>query len=456
MSNAMPATSSRPEENSDSFPISAQQELWCAGAAAGSFGPRFIVSTGLRISGCIDVPALQGALNDLADRHEVLRTVIDRDTTPPRQRVHPPTPVPLEVREPRPGVDRSADERAVDLLLEAQASSIDVTETPLLRATLERFDDEDAALTLVSHHTVCDQWSLQLLVHDLAACYQIRTGARDEPLPEAVSYRDYTAWQRERTGDGKDEILGYWREKLAGARIFALPTDRPVPAKHVSPYSSHHFTIDAEAVARVASFAREARSSIFMVLLAAFCVLTHRLTGTTDPVVNTLVNGRNQRRFRNTAGSFIDFAALRTTIADCATFRDIVGRTHRTCIESYSNEVPIQLVEQALPELMAPLADPRNSDFIFGFFQSPFGEPVLPLAGGAREIHGAAAAGSVSQEMPGGAAWTMQTLPSGALSGCVQFNPDEFDPATITGWTAGYQELLSALVAEPDRFWKTF
>ncbi|MGW3959556.1 condensation domain-containing protein [Amycolatopsis sp. NPDC005003] len=452
----MPATSPRFEDDPEYFPISAQQELWCAGAGAGSFGPRFIVSTGLRISGHLDVAALQQALNDLVGRHEVLRTVIDRDSTPPRQRVHPPTPVPLEVREPGPDAGRSADERAVDLLLEAQAGSIDATGTPQLRATLQLFDDQDSALTLVSHHTTCDQWSLQLLVHDLAALYQLRTGARTEPLPEALPYREYTAWQRERTGDARNEVLGYWREKLAGARIFTLPTDRPIPPQHVSPYSSHHFRIDAATSARAASFAREARSSAFMVLLAAFCVLAHRITGTTDPVINTLVNGRTQRRFRNTAGSFIDFAALRTTIADCVTFRDIVDRTRRTCIDSYSNEVPIQLVEQALPELMAPLADPRNCDFIFGYFQSPFSEPVLPLAGGAQEIRGAATAGSVSQEMPGGAAWTLQTLPSGALSGCVQFNPDEFDPATITGWTTGYQELLTALLAEPDRFWKTF
>ena len=452
----MPAPSSRPGEIPESFPISAQQELWCAGAAAGSFGPRFVVSTGLRISGRVDVPALQQALNDVSERHEVLRTIIDRDTTPPRQWVYPPAPVPLEVRESRPGTRRTADERAVDVLHEAQASTLDVTALPLLRATVERLDDHDWALTLVSHHTACDEWSLNLLVRDLAACYEIRTGARDEPLPEAAPYREYAAWQQERLGSPANGALAYWREKLAGAQIFALPTDRPVPAKHVSPYSAHHFTIDAETAGAAASFAREARSSVFMVLLATFYVLAHRITGTTDPVVNTLVNGRNQRRFRNTAGSFLDFAALRTTIADCATFRDIVGRTHRTCIDSFSNEVPIQHVEQALPGLMAPAADPRHCDFIFGYFQPPFGESALRIAGGAREIRSGATAGSVSQEMPGGAAWTMKALPSGALSGCLQFNPDEFDPATITGWTQGYRELLPALLAQPDRFWKTF
>src|SRR6185312_7294902 len=67
-------------------PLSSQQELWCG--QPGAFGPRFIVTKSLRITGHVDVVALQGALDDVVARHEMLRTVVVPDAQPPHQRVH--------------------------------------------------------------------------------------------------------------------------------------------------------------------------------------------------------------------------------------------------------------------------------------------------------------------------------------------------------------------------------
>ena len=60
-----------------------------------------------------------------------------------------------------------------------------------------------------------------------------------------------------------------------------------------------------------------------------------------------------------------------------------------------------------------------------------------------------------SSQIPGGAAWTMKDVPSGDLSGCVQFNPDEFDEPTVAGWVSSYCGLLRAGVDDPDREWRS-
>jgi hypothetical protein len=431
------------------FPLSHAQDMWCEQPA--SFDPRFIITKALRITGRLDEAALQGALDDVVRRHEVLRTVIVRDVEPPYQQVEPPSPVPLVVRQLPPLTEQSRDEAAQQLLAEAELNTVDPDRPPLLRADLMRFDDQDSVLILATHHTSSDAWSHQLIGRDLAAFYGARTTGRPAELPDVRQYADYTAWHQETfAGELAAEALEYWREQLQGAQIFALPTDRPIPQVHQNLYSEYNFTIGAEVMSAADDLAKTLRGSTFMVVLAAFNVLAHQLTGTTDPVIDTMIHGRGQPEFHDTVGPFLNFMPLRTNLDDCLSFRDVVKRTRTTCFQAYSYAVPSHLIERDSPDYMKLLQDPNQCGVVFGFFQSPFEQAATQIADGA---YGIRRLNSANCQIPGGASWTMGATPAGELFGCVQFNTDEFDERTIVEWTACYRRLLTAGVADPDRAW---
>lgn len=444
----------------DRFPLSSQQELWCSNEQLGAFGPRFVVSKALRITGHMDAAALQGALDDVVERHEILRTRVVRDAQPPYQEVHPASPVTLEVRDLPPTTDRPRDLIAEEILTEAELSSVYVEQLPLLKAVLTRFDDRDSVLSLMTHHTVCDGWSLHLIERDLAAFYAARTGARPLNLPPALQYREYTEWQLATTvGPGAERNMAYWHKQLDDTRVFTLPTDRPVVSEHTVPYALHDFVIAADMVDEVGRLAKSARCSSLMVMLAAFNVLAHRIDGTLDPVINTMIHGRGQPQFNDTVGPFLNFLALRTDLSDCATFRDVIRRTRNTCLEGYEHEVPIQHVEQAIPSLMSPLAEPGNCDFIFGYFESPFRDSEglksrVPFQLG-EDTRSIIKRERQSEQMPGGAAWNMGVAFAGELLGGLQYSPEEFDESTAAGWVDDYCRLLTAAVADPDCEWKS-
>jgi condensation enzyme len=436
-------------------PLSSQQELWRQ--QPGAFGPRFILAKTMRITGHVDVAALQGALDDVVARHEMLRTVVVHDADPPRQEVHPPTSAPLEVRDLPPAAGRSRDETVQELIHEAERSSVPVDELPLLRAVLSRFDDRDSVLSLITHHTACDGASLNVVARDVAALYAARTSGRPAALPTPRQYGDYVRWQLASTvGEHAQANMAYWRRQLDGAEIFTLPTDRPVRSAHESPYAAYDMTIPADVTAAVVRLGKSIRGSSFVVMLGAFSVLAHRIRGTVHPVVNTIIHGR-QRQFRDTVGPLLNFLALRTDLSGCASFRDVLVRTRLACLEAYDHEVPIHQVELAIPSLMAPLADPGNCDFIFGFMELPISasaddasNPFL-IAEGTQSVY---ANQRTSEEMPGGAAWNMGLVPNGEIFGYVQFNPDEFDEATVSRWVAEYARIVAAAVADPDRAWE--
>jgi hypothetical protein len=306
-------------------------------------------------------------------------------------------------------------------------------------------------LVLAVHHTSADAWSLQLIVRDLAACYAARTTGRPVELPEIRQYLDYTARQQANAaGEQVAEAFGYWRDQLRGAEVFALPTDRPMPEVHTELYRAYNFTAPAGMLAQAGELARQLHGSTFMVVLAAFNVLAHELTGTIEPVIDTMIHGRGQPEFHDTVGPFLNFMPLRTDLAGCRTFRDVVKRTRTTCFEAYSHELQGHLIERDSPDYLKPLADPNRCGVVFGYFQSPFEEDATQLADGAYDIRRDE---SADCQIPGGASWTMGALPDGGLFGCVQFSAEEFDEATIAGWVDRYCVLLAAGAAHPDREW---
>jgi hypothetical protein len=337
---------------------------------------------------------------------------------------------------------------------------MDLERLPLFRAELARFDSHDSVLSLVSHHSACDGWSMNLVERDLAACYVARTGQHPLKLPNVPQYQDYTRWQRDQLAQPAGMAkLAYWREQLDGARMFTLPTDRPVPARYTAPYLRYSFTIDADEMAAVSRFVKAEHFSGFMVMLAVFNVLAHRISGTLDPAISTMFHGRGEPQFRDTVGVFLDFLTMRTDLSGCRSFRDVLISTRATCLQAYEHEAPHRPVLQASPSLGEPMADPRNSYLVFGFWdssltsttQGPFqiGEEssVIRMPERARV--------RVNEQLPGGVTFNTGTVPSGELVGSLQFSPETFDECTVAGWVSDYCRILTSAMADPDREWES-
>ena len=444
------------------YPLSFTQEWFITmdqGDDGGPFGGRFLIVSALRVTGAVDLAVLQGALDDVVARHELLRTLVVRDADPPYQMVRPPCPVPLEVRDLPPAsgqhTGRSRDMIIQELLLETQAGTISARQVPLLRALLCRFDGRNSALFLTVHHSVSDGWSVQVILRDLGAFYAARVSGTPPKLPQMRQYREYAEWQRANAGDMSDDgALKYWAEKLDGAREFEMPNDHGHPERYSRPYSLHVFTIEADTMDAASALANATRGTRFMVLLAATYVLAHQITGATDLVVRAFTAGRNELEFQNTMGLFLNVVPFRTEIAGCASFRDIVLATRETFIDAMANELPIGVLEQAFPDYIRPREDTRTSQFIISVPPAQFGEMVLPIADGARDVGEILLEEAESSDIPSGTVWYLNTRPDGAVSGSVHYNLDEFEESTVKAWTAGLKRILAGAVRDPGQDWR--
>nr|WP_254696311.1 condensation domain-containing protein [Lysobacter enzymogenes] len=210
----------------------AQERLWFL-EQLGTVGAAYHVPLAFRIRGPLAAPALEAALVQLLQRHEMLRTRFAIDGEQPRQIVDPAPHAVLEF-EDFSALDPAQARARADALLQAQAHHrTDLERGPLFRARLARLSADEHVLILAAHHIAADGWSHTVMLDELGALYAAHAGAAADSLPPArLQYADYAAWQRQWLQEGPllAQQLPYWTAQLAGApELVALPTDRPRP-----------------------------------------------------------------------------------------------------------------------------------------------------------------------------------------------------------------------------------
>jgi non-ribosomal peptide synthetase component F len=234
-----------------------------------------------------------------------------------------------------------------------------------------------------------------------------------------------------------------------------MPNDHGHPDSYSRPYSQHVHDIEPEIMNAAAALATATRSTLFTVMLSAFYILAHKITGTTDLAIRAFTAGRDELQFQNTMGLFLNCVPFRTDIADCTSFRDIVMATRETFIDAMAYELPVNVIEQTFPDFIKSREDLRTSQFIIANQQRQLGEdPTFAIAEGASWANDRMLQGSEVRDIPSGMVWNLAPQPSGELNGGVLFNLDEFDERTVAGWSAGLRRILAGAVREPDRDWR--
>src|SRR6185437_7948108 len=152
----------------------------------------------LKIRGNLDIDALRRTLNDLIQRHEVLRTVFVHEAGGPQQEIFPLRRFTLQVIDlTEHEASGLTDELTRQRVSEAEAD-FDLRKGPLIRGRLLQLPGRDHLLLITLHHIVADGWSLGVLFREFAELYAAQVERRASRLePPSVQYADYARWQRQ-------------------------------------------------------------------------------------------------------------------------------------------------------------------------------------------------------------------------------------------------------------------
>ena len=421
----------------------AQQRLWFLDQLEDNRA-LYNVPRALRLTGSLDIDALQRALNQLVSRHEPFRTHFETVDGVLRQIISDHAEIALTRSDLSDLPAGEKEERAKQVTREEAGRPFDLAQGPVIRAQLLRLDEQEHILLLTTHHIVSDAWSAGILFKELGDLYNALSEQKPPPLAALpIQYADFAEWQRTWL---QNEVLGqqvsYWRSKLDGMATLDLPTDHARTTAEGSHGAYQHLTLSQSLSERLTELSKREGATLFMTLLAAFQILLSRYSGQDDIAVGSPIAGRNREEIENLIGFFINTLVLRTDLSGKPTFRELLENVKDTAVAAYAHQdLPFEkLVEELQPERdMA-----RNPLFQVMFqFQNALPAPM--------QLNGLEV--SKLETFTQTAKFDLMLVAyeqDGALKCLMEYDTGLFASATIERMLNQYATLLESIVATPE------
>src|ERR1700741_220033 len=421
----------------------AQQRLWFLDQLQPG-NPVYHLPTAIRVTGSLNVAALEKTFAEIVRRHEILRTSFETVQGSPRQVVAPASAVSV------PLIDLSAspiDERETEsrrLINEEVLRPFDLSSGSLLRTLLLRLQDDEHIFVVRMHHIISGALSSSVLVREIGALYEAFAAGHSATLEElSLQYADYTLWQRNwLQGEVLESQLDYWRKQLSNLQMLKLPLDPPRPLVQSFRGAKQTAEIGLPVCEGLKELGRSEDATLFMVLLAAFSVLLSRYSGQNDITVGTPVANRRRTELESLICLFVNTLVLRLDMANCDSFRSLVRQAREVCLGGYAHQdVPFEkLVDELQPE--RSLSHTPLFQVVLVMQNLPQG----PLSLEGLQLEGLAAdAGAAKFDLT-----LVITEYQHGLGCTLEYNTDLFEADTIARLLGKFQTLLEAAALNSD------
>ncbi|AZC24463.1 MULTISPECIES: condensation domain-containing protein [Pseudomonas] len=399
----------------------------------------------VRLHGPLNLEVFQQAFKDVVARHESLRVTFHNTAQGPVQVVRENNDCTIELIELSEPDSDALEARARELLFEISDRPFDLHHGPVVRLSLVRLAADHHFLLINMHHIVSDGWSMGVFARDFSACVAARMLDKQPDLPPLeVGFGDFVEWQIDRLdGPAMARQMAYWQPRLKLVEDLVLPFDR-LPSPSTTEQGGFEYMLFDRALADgINACARECSVTLYMMLLAAFCVVMHRQSLQSSITVGSPTAGRVRAETEDLIGFFANTLLITSAVQPQMSFREVAHAVRESALGAFNHdEMPFEkLVETLRPDRDAA----RSPLFQVMFILQNTQKPPLHLPGLVIEPF---AAGSLSVKFD--MLIEFYESPEG-ITGWLGYRRDLFDARTCKRLADHYQRLLVSIIADPDQ-----
>ncbi|MGG3181746.1 amino acid adenylation domain-containing protein, partial [Priestia megaterium] len=285
------------------------------------------IPSGVQLDGLLNKEKFTGALQQLIQRHDSLRTSFELVEGELMQKVHGSVTFNLPYYR--------MTELQVQERIKEFVQPFDFNEGSLLRAELIQVEETKHIFLLDMHHIISDGISISLFLKELSQLYN---GAILPNLP--IQYKDFSAWQNELFQSKEiEKQKRYWLGTMQkDIPLLELPIDynRPSIQKFVGDHIT--FEVDSETTEGLKTLTKQTGTTLYMVLLAAYNVLLAKYTNQTDVIVGTPVAGRTHSDVNPLIGMFVNTLAMRNYPTQDKSFVQFLNEVKANALQAYENQ----------------------------------------------------------------------------------------------------------------------
>jgi len=420
-----------------------QHQIWLH-AQLDPQAPIYNAPVTLHFHGALDCDALQRALDEMIQRHEIWRTTFAYVDGQVVQAIHDRLPIEIPFHDLTALAPEISEAEAIRLATADAHRPFDLAVGPLMRARLVKLAAGEFRLFLVLHHLIHDGVTVYgVLMSELPAIYDAFSKGQPSPLPlPRLQFADFALWQKRFLDNGSASgQAAFWRKQLEGElRPLQLPTDRPRPAVFSFRGAAADFTIPARLAKAIRETARAEGVTAFSLMLSGLKALLYRYTGQVDVPIGTFTDTRPRAEFERMAGFLMNTVVLRSRPSAERKFREYLREVQRIVMDALANrDVPLDWVAR---ELRWPRDASRHPIFDISF-------TLVPALG----IQDSRWKRTESEVSAGAAKWDLDFQVDErdeAYAVRVTYCTDLYDRATVDQLFAHWLTLLEGAIENPE------
>lgn len=419
-----------------------QSDIWVTSQLGDEASRAFNESIVLELQGMLEVKAMNKAIREVVNRHEALRTTFSPDGN--HQRVHPLVKMDTVFFDFSQCTIGERQTKVEQWLTETAEQTFDLVQGPLLRVYIAKLEEKRHLLVLILHHIITDGVSNGVLLQEISVIYAAECEGTAYQLPQPVQFREYIEWYlRQQDTPKYTAAARYWSEQFARPiPVLDLPTDYLRPPIPTYAGALQSLTIDTLLTKQLKTLSIQQHCSLFIMLLAGFNVLLHRLSNQDEIVITIPVGGQPLMGANNLIGLCLTMLPLRSQASGDLTFLNYVAHIKKIFFEMHEHQAyPLNKLLKKMSAGLHPVGrspvpvgfnlDRSSREFEIGDLRA---ELIMPFAHTAKfDIN-----------------WNITQTDSDLLVQC-EYDIDLFDAVTIQRILRHYKELLTEIVAQPDQ-----
>ncbi|WP_342235492.1 amino acid adenylation domain-containing protein [Inquilinus sp. OTU3971] len=396
--------------------------------------PPYFRQVSFTIDGAFDPALCEATWNQLMERHELLRSAFDYETTSqPLQIVLKRQTVEFGF-EDLEGADAAA--RILAWRRADESRGFDLRHDRLMRVQLFRLGPDRFEMIWSHPHILLDGWSGAILFDEFARIYAAARSGRSPDLPAPPDPGDYLAALADR-----DPVATrrHWATLLAEYdELATLP--RPAHRRALPQPAMHRFRIGERETAAATALAARSGVTLGTVLQALWGILLGRWVDRRDVIFGTVVSGRSVAipGVERLVGCFINTVPVRVCLSRRQSFAELLQVLQRQALEGLAHD------HAGLAEIQAASALPHGLlDHLLVFENYPAAEDRMADAG-----FRVAMAESLEQANYD---FGVMVHAGAALDVTLPYDAAVFAPARMRQIEAQLRALVTQVLADPDR-----
>ncbi|MEE1282891.1 MAG: amino acid adenylation domain-containing protein, partial [Acutalibacteraceae bacterium] len=276
----------------------------------------------MKLEGEVYPEKLKSALQEMTDRHEILRTAfltVDGECV---QKILPNIEADFEYI--------SESTKSDEEIYNEFVRPFDLSDAKNVKVMLVN-KGEYHLLLIDMHHIISDGMSETTFTEELIALYN---GEKLEPLTH--QFKDYSEWMRTRDLSSQKE---YWVNEFSDEiPVLDMPLDYARPQMQSYNGASAGIPIDKETYMSINELAQKTGTTPYMIFLSALMIMLSKYSRQEDIVVGSPISGRTHKDTEKMLGMFVNTLAMRGRPEGNKKYSDFLAEIKASCLKAYENQ----------------------------------------------------------------------------------------------------------------------